>query len=147
MVDLLFVHRDADSAGAGARLGEIANAVGAVAGAQDWVGVVPVRMTEAWLILDEAAIRTAVGKPNGRTPLDLPTAHKAERRADPKDIFANAFLATSEATGRRRQRIERDFGRLRRRLLVNLPIHGPVTQLTSWAKFRDDTLQAIGARS
>lgn len=145
MVDLLFVHRDADRAGATARLEEIANAVRAVVGAPGWVGVVPVRMTEAWLILDEAAIRAAVGKPSGRTPLDLPTVREAERRANPKEILADAFLAASAATGRRRRNVERDFGVLRQRLLRNLPIHGPLTQLTSWTRFRDDTLHAIGA--
>ena len=65
MVDLLFVHRYADR-GAPARFGEIANAVAAVRDAPRWVGVVPVRMTEAWLVLDEEAIRRAVGRPNGR---------------------------------------------------------------------------------
>ena len=143
MVDILFVHRDADSASADARLQEIANAVGEVADTPHWVGVVPVRMTEAWLILDEAAIRTAVGNPNGRTPLQLPTPREAERRADPKGILEDAFLAASETTGRRRQKIKRDFGRLRRQLLVNLPIDGPLAQLTSWARFRDDTLDAV----
>ena len=145
MVDLLFVHRDANSAGAPARFDEIENAVRVVADAPRWVGVVPVRMTEAWLILDEAAIRAAVGRPNGRTPLHLPTTREAERRANPKDILANALLAASEATGRRRKDIRSDFGALRQRLLRNLPINGPVTQLDSWARFRNDTLDAIGA--
>ena len=147
MADLLFVHRDADSRGAPARFGEIADAVAAVRDAPRWVGVVPVRMTEAWLILDEDAIRRAVGRPNGRTPLGLPTPSEAERRAHPKDILASALLAASDATGRRRERIQRDFGRLRQRLLTNLPIHGPLTQLTSWLRFRDDTRRAIGGRS
>lgn len=127
-VDVLFVHRDANSAGAEERLREIANAVGRVTDGT-WVGVVPVRMTEAWLLLDEVAIRTAVGRPHGRTPLHLLTPREAERRADPKRILADAFLAASDATGRRRQRIERDFSRLRRRLLEGLPIHGPLVQL------------------
>ena len=67
MADLLFVHRDAESQGAQARFDEIAKAMDVVADAPRWVGVVPVRMTEAWLILDEGAIRRAVGRPNGRT--------------------------------------------------------------------------------
>ena len=145
MVDLLFVHRDANSAGAQARFDEIENAARAVADAPRWVGVVPVRMTEAWLILDEAAIRAAVGRPNGRTPLHLPTTNEVERRANPKEILASALLAASEASGRRRKEIKRDFGTLRQRLLRNLPIDGPVTQLDSWARFRNDTLQAMGA--
>ena len=77
--------------------------------------------------------------------LGLPTSREAERRSDPKRILADALLAASEATGRRRRRIQRDFTRFRRQLLVNLPIGGPLEQLPSWRRFRDDTLCAIGA--
>jgi len=145
-VDVLFVHRDANSAGAEARFQEIAGAVEEARVTAPWVGVVPVRMTEAWLLLDEAAIRKVVGRPNGRVPLNLPTPREAERRATPKDILANALLAASEATGRRRKRIVRDFSRFRQRLLADLSIDGPVTQLASWRRFRDDTLTAIHGR-
>ena len=145
MVDMLFVHRDANRAGADARRGEIDRAVAATPGVPRSIAVIPVRMTEAWLLLDEAAIRKVVGNPHGRAPLGLPTPHEAERRSDPKRILADALLAASETTGRRRRRIQRDFTRFRRQLLVNLPIGGPLEQLPSWARFRDDTLHAIGA--
>ena len=145
MVDLLFVHRDANSAGTDARRGEINRAVAATSNAPRFVAVIPVHMTEAWLLLDETAIRKVVGNPSGRAPLDLPTPREAERRSDPKRILADALLAASETTGRRRKRIRRDFARFRRQLLVNLPIGGPLEQLPSWARFRDDTLGAIGA--
>lgn len=147
VVDVLFVHRDANSAGADARFQEIARAVEVAGVAVPWVSVVPVRMTEAWLLLDEAAIRKTVGRPNGRAPLDLPTPREAERRANPKQILADAFLAASEATGRREKRIRRDFSSLRRRLLTDLPIDGPVTQLASWTRFRDDTLATLTSAS
>ena len=146
VVDVLFVHRDANSAGANARFQEIARAVEVAGVTVPWVGVVPVRMTEAWLLLDEAAIRKTVGRPNGRTPLNLPTPREAERRAEPKRILADAFLAASEASGRREKRIRRDFSRLRERLLADLPINGPVTQLASWTRFRDDTLATLRER-
>lgn len=145
MVDMLFVHRDANSAGAQARRAEIDEAVAAISNAPRSVAVIPVRMTEAWLILDEAAIRKAVGNPNGRAPLDLPTSREAERRADPKRILADALLAASKETRRKRQQVQRDFGRLRRRLLVDLPIGGPLEHLPSWVAFRDDTLHALAA--
>lgn len=145
MVDLLFVHRDANNAGADARRAEIDRAVAPVTDAPPYIAVIPVRMTEAWLLLDEVAIRKAVGKPDGAAPLDLPTPREAERRANPKQILADALLAASEATGpRRRRRVQRDFGRLRHQLLVNLPLGGTLEQLPSWTRFRDDTLGAIG---
>jgi hypothetical protein len=55
--DLVVVHRDSDNVGADKRRDEIAQ------GAQDSgveshvLPVIPVRMTEAWLLLDESAIR------------------------------------------------------------------------------------------
>ena len=142
--DLLFVHRDADKAGAEARYREIEAAVREVA--QDgtsWIGVVPVRMTEAWLLLDEAAIRDVVGKPGGRAPLDLPAPGCAERMADPKERLRDALLAASGNQGRRRRRFDREFPRLRRQLLQELPIGGELERLESWVRFRDDTIRAL----
>ena len=72
--DLLFIHRDADRAGVDARIREISDAINDVGTPQPWVAIIPVRMTEAWLLLDEVAIRTVVGNPNGRTELDFAVA-------------------------------------------------------------------------
>ena len=142
--DLLFVHRDADNAGAEARYREIEAAVRTAA--QDgtsWIGVVPVRMTEAWLLLDEAAIRDVVGKPGGNLPLDLPAPDHAERVADPKKRLRDALLTASGNRGRRRRRFDREYPRLRRRLLQDLPIGGELERLESWSRFRDDTIRAL----
>ena len=71
--DLLVVHRDSERAPFEDRLREIHEAINksaALPGAS--CAVVPVRMTEAWLLLDEMAIRRAAGNPNGRMKLDLP---------------------------------------------------------------------------
>ena len=142
--DLLFVHRDADNAGAEARYREIEAAVRREA--QDgtsWIGVVPVRMTEAWLLLDEAAIRDVVGKPDGRAPLDLPAPGRAERVADPKERLRDVLLTASGNRGRRRRKFDQEFPRLRRRLLQDLPIGGELERLESWSRFRDDTIRAL----
>ena len=147
-LDLLFVHRDADNAGAEARYQEIEAAVREVVqDGMSWIGVVPVRMTEAWLLLDEAAIRKVVGKPGGRAPLDLPAPEHAERVADPKERLRDALLTASGNRGRRRRRFARELPRLRRRLLQDLPIGGELERLESWTRFRDDTVAASRARS
>ena len=130
-LDLLFVHRDADNAGAEARYREIETAVRDVEqDGMSWTGVVPVRMTEAWLLLDEAAIRKVVGKRDGRAALDLPAPERAERMADPKERLKDALLAASGNRGRRRRRFAREFPRLRRRLLQDLPIGGEIAFTT-----------------
>lgn len=106
-LDLLFVHRDANNAGAQARHLEIEKAVeNALPTGGRWVAVVPVRMTEAWLLLDQAAIRRVVGKPDGRQPLDLPSPKRVERVPDPKDMLKRAMLAAVATTGRLAQLVE-----------------------------------------
>ena len=147
-LDLLFVHRDAENASADARYREIETAVrDVVKDGMSWIGVVPVRMTEAWLLLDEAAIHKVVGKPNGRAPLDLPVPKQAERVANPKERLRDALLTASGNRGRRRRKFAREFPRLRRRLLQDLPIGGELERLESWTRFRDDTVAASRARS
>ena len=141
--DLLFVHRDADNAGANPRYHEIENAIQEAEYRGPWVAIVPVRMTEAWILLDEAAIRRVVRRPDGRTPLALPTPREAERRADPKTILETVLLDASETRGRRRREIREDLPNLRRQLLRNLPVGGPLEQLASWSRFRDDAVAAL----
>ena len=141
--DLLFVHRDADNAGAAARYREIRAAVASVGYTGPWVGIEPVRMTEAWLLLDEAAIRQTANNPRGRMSLNLPSPSAVERIADPKSTLATALLRAGANRGRPRSRNRRELPLWRRRLLQNLPPGGPLEQLPSWTRFRDDTIAAV----
>ena len=141
--DLLFVHRDADRAGADVRYREITDAIQDAGYSGQWVGIVPVRMMEAWLLLDESAIRDTVGRSNRRPPLNLPSPREAERIADPKATLETALLNASEKRGRQRNRLRNNFPELRRRLLENLPVGGALEQLPSWVRFRDDTIRAL----
>lgn len=142
-VDLLFVHRDADNMGWEVRRSEIEQAVREAGFQKPWVPVVPVRMTEAWLLLDEVAIRRAVRKPDGRQIITLPAPSEIERRANPREILNTALLDASEMRGRRRTGLRQDLPTLRRNLLATLPIGGPLEQLESWRHFRDDTFTAL----
>ena len=141
--DLLFVHRDADNVGPEARHFEIAQAVQEAPFGQPWVPIIPVRMTEAWLLLDEFAIRKAVRKPDGKRALTLPDPNVVERRANPREILNAALLDASEMRGRRRVGLRQDLPTLLRNLLQNLPVSGPLEQLESWTRFRDDTVAAL----
>jgi hypothetical protein len=99
--DLLFVHRDAEAQDPANRKMEILNAV-RLAGIQPpVVCVIPVRMSEAWLLLDEMAIRSASGNPRGRMPLNLPAPNAVEQSADPKEVLFQALRVASAQTGRR----------------------------------------------
>lgn len=99
--DILFVHRDAERQTPENRKAEILNAVLQSQIVPPAVCVIPVRMTEAWLLLDEAAIRVASGNPRGRNALNLPPPTSIERVADPKEVLFQALRSASEQTGRR----------------------------------------------
>lgn len=142
-VDLIFVHRDADRDGPEARYHEIGTSIQDAGYEGLWVGVVPNRMTEAWLLMDEAAIRKAAGNPNGQESLGLPSSVIAERIPDPKLLLQSILLLASGFRGRRRRLIARRLPSMRDRLLENLPIGGPLQNLESWTRFRDDTFAAL----
>ncbi len=104
--DLLFVHRDAENRPYVKRKAEINNAIALSRPAHNiFVCVVPVRMLEAWLLIDEAALRRASGNPNGQVPLDLPDPTRLERCSDPKSLLHQLMRAASELRGRRLQNL------------------------------------------
>lgn len=99
--DLLFVHRDGEREPRESRLAEIRAAVEGLERCPPVVSVVPVRMMEAWFLLDEDAIRAASGNPRGRVPLELPHPAGIERARDPKADLHEALRRASELRGRR----------------------------------------------
>ena len=104
--DLLFVHRDADRAEPSDRKEEIRRAWAQVMSPAPTpaVCVVPVRMLEAWLLCDEAALRRAAGCPFGKMRLDLPRLRQIESLANPKEKLHNLLRQASDLTGRRLSR-------------------------------------------
>jgi hypothetical protein len=99
--DVLFIHRDAENQPFQRRVDEIEQAVNQIGNHPKSICVVPVRMQEAWLLFDEAAIRTAAGNPNGRTSLNLPPLHTVENIANPKNMLHELLRAASGFKGRR----------------------------------------------
>ena len=104
--DLLFVHRDAESAPIEKREAEIRKALkeSSMADSVRVVCVVPVRMQEAWLLIDEAALRRAAGNPNGTQALAMPDVQKLEELADPKQLIRELLRQASGLRGRRLER-------------------------------------------
>lgn len=100
--DLLLVHRDADRTDRGTRERDIRDAA-ASAGVlrTPVVCLIPVRETEAWLLLEERAIRQAAGHPNGRRDLSLPPLNEIEATNQPKERLKKALVEAAELSGRR----------------------------------------------
>ena len=105
--ELLFVHRDAEKEPRQKRVEEIRQAK-EEAGESVRVPaicVVPVRMTEAWLLFDEVALRRAAANPRRRQPLQLPDLTKLEDEPDPKRLLYNLLLEASGLGSHRRKKV------------------------------------------
>lgn len=113
--DVLFVHRDAERASLATRVREIDDAVRRSSSPETLpvVTVVPVRMMEAWLLIDEGALRVAAGNPRGRQPLRMPAVRELEGLANPKQVLHDLLREASGLRDRRRRlaHFNRDLGK------------------------------------
>lgn len=114
--NLLFVHRDSDGQGYAARKTEITDALGRCGLGVPVVCVIPVKMTEAWLLIEERAVRTSAGNPKGRSDIQFPRLSALEGLADPKERLNSCLMLASETTGRKRQRFSSSLGASRHRV-------------------------------
>ncbi len=103
--DLLFIHRDTEKQPFTLRRQQVID---------DLVGqtnppavcVIPIRMQEAWLLFEEAAIRKASGNPNGEMALRLPPIDEIESLPDPKKLLLELINKASGFTGRRLKKLK-----------------------------------------
>jgi hypothetical protein len=107
--ELIFVHRDAEAQDPCLRYEEISAAMEKINESNPGVAiphicVVPVRMTETWLLFDEKAIRKASGNPNGQAYLGLPSVNQLETIGSPKEMLFEILKKASELRGRQRSR-------------------------------------------
>ena len=132
--NLLFVHRDAERVDREVRRREI-----------PWndrvVAVIPVRMTEAWLLVDETALRKAAGNPSGRVSLALPPPGRLESLPDPKTLLRELLAEASEATGRRRRRF--DQAAARQRLADLIEDFSPLRDSPAFGAFEAELERAL----
>ena len=130
--DLVIVHRDAEGQTPSLRYAEVRAGVDTIRPGLASIPVVPVRMTESWLLVNEEAIRLVAGRPTGTMELNLPQVGSIEQLPNPKATLRRVLETASGAQGRRLQAFRRDFGTQRRRLLEMLDRSGPVTVLSGW---------------
>jgi len=137
--EFVVIHRDCDNQEPRVRSEEITSAVTQTLGAGfPTIEVLPRTMTEAWLLLNEAAIRKVAGKPNSKKSLNLPKSKNVEGVRDPKKVLEEAILVASDESGRRRQKISGKFNSHRRNLLEQLDPE-TLAGLPSW----QHTLQCV----
>lgn len=100
-------------------------------------------MTEAWLLIDEQAIRRAAGNPNGEASLPLPKVANLETVADPKKLLRDCLIRASEKTGRRLQQFERDLGERAQRVAELITDFSPLQQLAAFQDFEKDAREVL----
>lgn len=123
-------------------LAEIGSAA-ADSGIFSYVLVVPVQMTETWLLIDEAAIRMAAGNPHGRVPLDLPSLARLERLPDPKGYLHERLRLASEKSGRRLDQFQRGVGERVQRVAALIEDFSPLRHLAAFAQFERTARETI----
>ena len=100
-------------------------------------------MTEAWLLVDERAIRSAADNPNGRQPLSLPPLHKIELLVDPKDFLHQCLVRASEKRGRRLDQFKRDLPSRVQRITTLIDDFSPLRSLPAFQRFEENTRGVI----
>ena len=98
--DILFIHRDAENIELLKRRSEINLIVDRLGLGFKYVPIVPVRMSESWILIEERAIRIAAGNPNGKSRINLPKPHKLENVQDPKQALFGKLIIASNLKGR-----------------------------------------------
>ena len=134
---VLFIHRDAEGADPAHRVTEIETALGMLdVEKPPHVCVIPVRMTEAWLLSDEAAIRRGAGNSTGAVPLKLPKIPRLEDLPDPKRMLHRLLREASGLRGRRRHRF--DPAEASHRVAENIDDIAPLRALPSFKRLERD---------
>lgn len=141
--DVLFVHRDAEAEPAEKRIEEVRRAVEEAAAHSRWVPVVPVRMTEAWLLVDEAAIRQAASNPSGTAALDLPALSRLEGIRSPKTVLHRALEKASGRSGRRLDQFRRDMGHHVHRVAQLIQNKESLREIAAFKRLEADTRDAL----
>jgi len=137
--DLLFIHRDAEREDPDRRYEEILDALEEVSAQVIWtpaVCVVPVRMTEAWLLINESAIKRAAGNPNGTRPLNLPDLSIIEQIQDPKEFLFDILRKASGLRGRRLKTFNMAESRIRVTELID--DFSPLRELKAFQRLEED---------
>lgn len=139
--ELLFVHRDSEAQPSKSRFEEIALACQNIR--IKCVPIVPIRMTEAWLLISHSAIRRAAGNPGGRHPLNIPAIRGIENVPDPKETLFAALIEAANLGARRRASF--DVNSKRRRVAECIEDYSVLRQLSSYEKFENDVKVALKA--
>jgi len=137
---LLFVHRDCETQTVTVRQEEIRRALDEAYASSavrvPAVCVVPRRMTEAWLLISERAVRIASGNPTGRVPVSMPVITRLEDLPNPKETLFSVLREASELHGRRLRGLR--VHRLIHRVVEFIDDFSPLRMLPAFTEFETE---------
>jgi len=132
--EILFIHRDAERIPLIDRQKEIKKALASIRTPPRSVCVVPVRMTEAWFLFDEHAIRRASGNPNGKTVLGLDIL-KTPESLNAKKVLQETLVKATELSGRRLAHWQRNQAQSKFRVRDYITDYSPLETMPSFKAF------------
>ena len=105
--------------------------------------VVFVRMLEAWLLVDEGAIRRGAGFPSGAGALAMPRPSAVERLADPKATLRELILAAMPASARRGRRRAQPTSRSTYDIAAEVTDFEALRELSAYVAFERELDRAL----
>ena len=128
---LLFVHRDSENVTLDERLREFHTL-----DRQDVVPVVPVRMSESWLLFDGTAIAKAASAPSAQVP--VPPIAQIENIPDPKSRLDQLlFQAAGAPSGRRGRNFQRTIVNRRVSVAEYIVDYSPLENVSAFRRFQE----------
>lgn len=129
---LVFVHRDAESSTLDKRLSEFASIE-----RSDVVPIVPVRMSEAWILFDGTAIAKAADRPSSQ--VTAPRVAQLETMLNPKEHLEQLLLeAAGPPTGRRLKDFKRSIVDRRVSVASLISDYSPLEALPAFSHFQNE---------
>lgn len=128
---LIFVHRDSENLGLDERRREFETVE-----RQDVVPVVPVRMSESWLLFDGPAIAKAAGSPSSQVP--VPRVAEIENIPDPKyRLDELLFQAAGAPAGRKGKVFKRSIAGRRVSVAQYITDYSPLENVPAFQSFQE----------
>ena len=127
---LVFAHRDAETDSLEGRLAEFDDVE-----RNDVVPVIPVHMSEAWLLFNGSAIARAAGAPSAH--VSVPSLSEIESISDPKQLLSALLRnAAGNPTGRRKSQFDRDLVNRRISVAREIDDFSPLESLSAFRRFQ-----------
>ena len=140
-VMLIFVHRDSENLSLQERSREFESVT-----RSDVVPVVPVRMSEAWILFDGTAVAKAAGSPAPH--VSVPAIAEIESIGNPKDRLDELLLRTAgPPTGRRGRNFKRSIASRRVSVAEYISDYSPLEQLPAFRRFQDSLAERYPYRN